>query len=173
MPGGLAGRRATILAMPTQDRILLSLAGVSGCVSVWLVFQSTTQWTLRPTASLSNLVFLAVVTGTIVIILLAKKPAVSQRTSGRVRVNRRPLLVFGALAAFLLFVLTTVSDQVQDPGTESIVMPAEASLAGFAGLGVLLLLLRLMWQRVRAEQDVELAPGPLPDGRHTEEPPTI
>ncbi len=159
--------------MPTQDRILLSLAGISGCVSVWLVFQSVTQWTLRPTASLSNLVFLVVVTGTIVIIILTKKPPVSQRTSGRVRVNRRPLLVFGVLAAFFLFVLTMASDQVQDPGTESIVMPAEASLAGFAGLGVLLVLLRLTWQRVRAEQDIELAPGPVSDGRHTEGPPTV
>lgn len=158
--------------MPTQDRILLSLAGISGCVSVWLVFQSMTQWTLRPTASLSNLVFLAVVTSTIVIILLTKKTAGPQ-FSGRVRVNRRPVLLFGALAAVLLFVLTMMSDQAKDPGTESITLPLEASLAGFAGLGVLLILLRLMWQRVQAEPDIELAPGPIPNGRHTEGPPTV
>ncbi len=147
--------------MPTQDRLLLSLAGISGCVSVWLVFQSLTQWTLQPTTSPSNVVFLMVVTSTIVIILLTKKVAAPEgRKTGRVRVNRGPLMIFGSLAAILLAAFSLVFEQVKDPGSESIVLPAEASLAGFAGLGILLVLFRLMWQRMREEPEIELAPGP-------------
>ncbi len=142
----------TVSAMSMQDRTLLAVAGVSGCISVWLVFQSVTQWTLSPTASPSNLMFLAMVTGTITALLVTRQ---SQRGRGQTldgpprpqKVNQRLLLMVGAVAAMSLLVISRLVDGMADTGEATITMAPEASLAGFGGVGVLAILVKLMLSR--------------------------
>lgn len=144
--------------MSIWDRTLLAVAGVSGCVSVWLAFQAATQWTLTPTASPSNLTFLVVVTGTIVTLLVTRRGG--QATSGKV--NRRLLLLVGGAAAIVLMLLSRFFDRVADTGEASITMAPEASLAGIGGVGILLVLARLTYLRIERERTSEQAPGPGP-----------
>lgn len=142
----------TVSSMSMQDRALLAVASVSGCISVWLVFQSITQWTLSPTASPSNLMFLAVVTGTITVLLVTRQsqqgqPQALDRQPRPQKVNRRLLLIVGAVAAMSLLVLSRLVDGMADTGEATITMAPEASLAGFGGVGILAILVKLMTSR--------------------------
>lgn len=135
--------------MSPQDRLLLSLAGASGCVSCWLVFQSLSQRTLTPTTSATDLTFLAVVTGTIVTILVSRRANGGGEQSA---VQRRPLLMAGGVAAAILLGLSQFFDGLSDPGASTITMAREASLAGFAGVGMLGMLLRTSYLRIQSEK---------------------
>ena len=151
-----------VVQMSTQDRLLLGVSGASGCVSLWLVFQSVTQLTLRPTASATDLMFLVVVTGAIVGLLLRRgvgKTSDNANNPGPA-VLRRPLLLAGGIAAVALVVLTRVVGNLDDPGSSNITLAPQASLAGFAGVGVLVILLRLTYLRMQDGRESEMAPGP-------------
>ncbi len=139
--------------MSTMDRVLVGVAGALGCLSLFLAFLSVTQLTLRPRVSATDLMFLVVVTGTIVGLGLTRRsPGSLSDTTARLVVARRPLLIAGCAGALVLIVLTRVLANMDNPGSSSITLGPIVTMAGFIGVGMLGVWLRRTYQRRSYDQ---------------------
>lgn len=93
--------------------------------------------------------FLLVVTGTIVTLLVSRR---AQGATERSPIARRQLLAAGGAGAAVLLGASRFVDGFQNTGSDTISVPPEASLAGFAGVGILVVLLRVMTKRLASER---------------------
>lgn len=123
---------------------------------------SAAQGSLRPTVSASNLMFLAVVSITIVTLLLKRRSV--DLGNGRLATGRSRLLLIGGVGAFVLMIISRRSDGGVSIGSESIVIGIEATLSAYAGVVLLAVFLKISYDRLEAERDEELAPGPFDGG---------